>query len=178
LLCFCRAQSLIETIAALTFDRPWSLRKIDSILKFSAGCLAPEPLPKRHRRSLARRSVPTLNLGVLMHLRKRNKHLALGLPSQAPPQEVAGNLCNNNKECSMKKLCLAGAVALLLIGATAYGFAQSSDSSQKMTPGHEMQKRGSGPGSPGASGYAPGHQDRDDHGTLRDRDDRTMNHDR
>jgi hypothetical protein len=38
-----------------------------------------------------------------------------------------------------------------------------------------MHKRGS---SPGASGYAPGHQNGDDRGTLRDRDDRMMNHDR
>jgi hypothetical protein len=41
-----------------------------------------------------------------------------------------------------------------------------------------MQKRGSAPGSPGASGYAPGHRDLDNRGTLRDRDDRMMNHDR
>jgi hypothetical protein len=75
----------------------------------------------------------------------------------------------------MKKLCLAGAAAVLLVGTTAYGFAQNSDSSQKMSPGHHMQKRGS---SPGVSGYAPGHQDGDDRGTLRDRDDRMMNHDR
>jgi len=41
-----------------------------------------------------------------------------------------------------------------------------------------MQKRGSAPGSPGASSYAPGHRDLDNRGTLRDRDDRMMNHDR
>jgi hypothetical protein len=75
----------------------------------------------------------------------------------------------------MKKLCLTGAAVALLIGTVTYGFAQSGDSSQKMTPGHQMHKRGS---SPGASGYAPGHQNGDDRGTLRDRDDRMMNHDR
>jgi hypothetical protein len=75
----------------------------------------------------------------------------------------------------MKKLCLAGAAAILLIGTTIHGFAQSSDSSQKMAPGHQMQKRGN---SSGTSGYAPGHQGGDDRGTLRDRDDRMMNHDR
>ena len=55
----------------------------------------------------------------------------------------------------MKKFCLAGAAAVLLIGTTAYGFAQSGDSSPKMSPGHEMQKRGSAPGSPGASAMRP-----------------------
>ena len=71
----------------------------------------------------------------------------------------------------MKKLCLAGAAAALLIGTTALGFAQSGNSSQKMSPGHEMQKRGNVLSS-------PGHHDTDDRGTLRDRDDRMMNHDR
>jgi hypothetical protein len=75
----------------------------------------------------------------------------------------------------MKKLCLAGAAAVLLIGTTAYGFAQNSDSSEKMSPGHQMQKHGT---SPGASRHAPGHQTGDDRGTLRDRDDRMMNQDR
>jgi hypothetical protein len=75
----------------------------------------------------------------------------------------------------MKELCLASAVAVLLVGTTAYGFAQSGDSSQKMSPSHQMHKRGN---SPGTSGYAPGHQNGDDRGTLRDRDDRMMNHDR
>jgi hypothetical protein len=76
------------------------------------------------------------------------------------------------RSASMKKFCLVGAAAVLL------SFAQSGDSSPKMSPGHEMQKRGSAPGSPGASGYAPGHRDLDNRGTLRDRDDRMMNHDR
>jgi hypothetical protein len=75
----------------------------------------------------------------------------------------------------MKKLCPAGAAVALLIGTGTYGFAQNSDSSQKMPPGHHMLKRGS---TSGTSGYAPGHQNGDDRGTLRDRDDRMMNHDR
>ena len=75
----------------------------------------------------------------------------------------------------MKKLCLVGAAAILLMGTTAYGFAQNSDSSQKMSPRYMMHKHG---GSAGAPGYAPGHRDGDDRGTLRDRDDRMMNHDR
>jgi hypothetical protein len=75
----------------------------------------------------------------------------------------------------MKKLCLAGAALALLIGTGTYDFAQGSDSSQKMSPGHHMLKRGS---SPGTSGNAPGHQNGNDRGTLRDSDDRMMNHDR
>jgi hypothetical protein len=75
----------------------------------------------------------------------------------------------------MRKLCLAAVAVALLMGTGTYGFAQSGDSSQKTSPGHQMQKHGS---SPGTSGYAPGHQNGDDRGTLRDRDDRMMNHDR
>ncbi len=51
---------------------------------------------------------------------------------------------------------------LAIIGAAALGFAlaSSTDSFAKnnkgMSPGHKMQKFGSVPGYPGASGYAPG----------------------
>ena len=44
-----------------------------------------------------------------------------------------------------------------LIGAfSTAGLAQSR--SEKMTPGHEMQEKGSKKGEPGASGYSPGHE--------------------
>jgi hypothetical protein len=48
------------------------------------------------------------------------------------------------------------AVAGLLVGSTAIGYAQSS--TQDKAPGQRMQDKGSVPGEPGASGYAPGHQ--------------------
>jgi hypothetical protein len=54
------------------------------------------------------------------------------------------------------KLLSIAAAAGLLIGTTAVGFAQSS--AVKNTPGHKMQRMGSVPGHPGASGYSPGHQ--------------------
>jgi hypothetical protein len=51
----------------------------------------------------------------------------------------------------MRKLSIVAAV--LLIGTTALGHAQSSTQD---APGQRMQDRGSVPGHPGASGYAPG----------------------
>jgi len=48
------------------------------------------------------------------------------------------------------------AAAGLVLGSTAVTFAQSSTSHK--TPGHMMQRYGSKPGQPGASGYSPGHQ--------------------
>jgi len=54
----------------------------------------------------------------------------------------------------MYKLAILGAAALSLV------FVSSADSFAKnnkgMSPGHKMQKYGSKPGYPGASGYAPG----------------------
>ncbi len=55
----------------------------------------------------------------------------------------------------MKALCLAVAAGVL-IASTSLGLAQSSTPSN--TPGHEMQKKGSVKGEPGASGYSPGHE--------------------
>ena len=80
----------------------------------------------------------------------------------------------------MKKFWFGGAAAaILLIGTIGLWLcARAATRSPKMSPGHEMQKRGSAPGSPGASSYAPGHRDLDNRGTLRDRDDRMINHDR
>ena len=46
------------------------------------------------------------------------------------------------------------AAAGLVLGSTAVTFAQSSTSYK--TPGHMMQRYGSKPGQPGASGYSPG----------------------
>jgi len=54
----------------------------------------------------------------------------------------------------MRTLSIVAAVAGLLIGTTALGYAQSS--TQDRAPGQRMQERGSVPGHPGASGYAPG----------------------
>ena len=44
----------------------------------------------------------------------------------------------------------------LLVGSAAPSLAKNAKSMQ--TPGHKMQRMGSVPGHPGASGYAPGHQ--------------------
>ena len=54
-----------------------------------------------------------------------------------------------------KFLAIAAATGLL-IATTSVGFAQSSTPSN--TPGHEMQRKGSVKGQPGASGYSPGHE--------------------
>jgi len=54
----------------------------------------------------------------------------------------------------MRKLSIVAAVAGLLIGTTALGYAQSS--TQDRAPVQRMQDRGSVPGHPGASDYAPG----------------------
>jgi hypothetical protein len=54
------------------------------------------------------------------------------------------------------KLLAIALAAGLLVGTGASGFAQSPTSEK--TPGAQMQDKGSVKGSPGASGYAPGHQ--------------------
>jgi hypothetical protein len=59
----------------------------------------------------------------------------------------------------MKKL-LALAAAGLLAGASTVAFAQTS-------PGLQMQEKGSVKGSPGASGYAPGHQMQEEKGSVK-----------
>jgi len=59
----------------------------------------------------------------------------------------------------IKPLSIAAAAGLL-IATSALALAQSSG--QRMpdsTPGQKMQDRGSVSGQPGASGYAPGHQE-------------------
>jgi hypothetical protein len=49
--------------------------------------------------------------------------------------------------------------AALLLGSFGVGLAaEQSSGSSKMSPGHEMQERGSVKAQPGASGYAPGHE--------------------
>jgi hypothetical protein len=69
----------------------------------------------------------------------------------------------------MKNISLAVAAAALLCGSVSVGLAQGLGTGKTdLSPGHEMQEHGSKPGSPGASGYAPGHQDRDDMHGLRD----------
>jgi hypothetical protein len=63
----------------------------------------------------------------------------------------------------MPRITTVAALALLLGTSTAV-MAQSSKTTDKMTPGHQMQDKGSfknettGQTSPGASGYSPGHQ--------------------
>jgi hypothetical protein len=60
----------------------------------------------------------------------------------------------------MSKILSIAAATAVLIGTTALGHAQSSG--QRMphsTPDQKMQDRGSVQGQPGASGYAPGHQE-------------------
>ena len=77
------------------------------------------------------------------------------------------------------KLVTLALTAAALITAPAIASAQGNSNN---SPGHQMQEKGSVPGSPGASGYAPGHtkgttgmgdRDRDDmkRGGMRDRDD-------
>jgi hypothetical protein len=54
----------------------------------------------------------------------------------------------------MNNKLLALGAAVLLVGTTSLGYAQSP--TQKNAPGQQMQNRGSAPGDPGASGYSPG----------------------
>jgi len=71
--------------------------------------------------------------------------------------------------------------AMALIGSCAIAEAQTNGDrkGQSATPGHQMQEKGSVPGQPGASGYAPGHtRDADDRLGGRDRDDKTARGDR
>jgi hypothetical protein len=54
----------------------------------------------------------------------------------------------------MYKLAILGTAALsLVLVSSADSFAKNN---KGMSPGHKMQKYGSKPGYPGASGYAPG----------------------
>ena len=53
------------------------------------------------------------------------------------------------------KLLAIALAAGLMVGTGASGFAQTPTSEK--TPGAQMQDKGSAQGSPGASGYAPGH---------------------
>ena len=70
----------------------------------------------------------------------------------------------------VSKLLIVAAAAGLLIGMTALGYAQGS--TQDRAPGQRMQDRGSLPGHPGASGYAPGRQgpETTGRGSMGDRD--------
>ncbi len=54
------------------------------------------------------------------------------------------------------QLLSIAAAAGLLAASTVVGYAQRS--TDRDTPGHQMQENGSAAGHPGASGYAPGHQ--------------------
>lgn len=84
-------------------------------------------------------------------------------------------------------LLIAASTVALAFGAASFAIAaEKGEGKGGETPGHEMQEHGSVPGSPGASGYAPGHnKDADDvRGRQttgagdRDRDDRKLKGDR
>jgi hypothetical protein len=77
------------------------------------------------------------------------------------------------------KMLSIAAVASVLLGSTVLVQAEERMSGPaRATPGQLMQQKGSLPGHPGASGYAPGHRtiglrDRDDRKHIgRDRDDK------
>jgi hypothetical protein len=77
------------------------------------------------------------------------------------------------------KIFSIATVAGVLLGSAALAQAEERMSGPSATPGHQMQQKGSLPGHPGASGYAPGHRttglgDRGDRKHLKfgDRDDR------
>ena len=57
----------------------------------------------------------------------------------------------------MTRKIVALAAAGLFAASTGLAFAQNTN----RTPGHEMQRKGSVKGHPGASGYAPGHEMQD-----------------
>lgn len=79
----------------------------------------------------------------------------------------------------MKNIALAVSTAALLFGSIAVSAPEDRERGLSgAAPGQEMKERGSIPGQPGASGYAPGHQDRDDRGTLREQDERGMSQDK
>lgn len=70
---------------------------------------------------------------------------------------VAGK-ARSEEEHVMKKLSLAALAVGLLVGSAGIALAQGKVRGMSQgTPGHEMQRHGSMHGSPGASGYAPGH---------------------
>ena len=62
-----------------------------------------------------------------------------------------------NEETPMRKILSVAAAAGLLFGAPALCLAQGG--AQDSAPGQKMQDKGSVRGQPGASGYAPGHQE-------------------
>jgi hypothetical protein len=56
----------------------------------------------------------------------------------------------------MNKLAVAVSTTALLLGSVALGVAQDRDrGASESGPGQQMQEKGSVPGHPGASGYAP-----------------------
>ena len=61
---------------------------------------------------------------------------------------------NNTGAFEMIRKMAVLAAAGLFVASTGLALAQSATSSQ--TPGHEMQRKGSVKGEPGASGYSPG----------------------
>jgi hypothetical protein len=87
----------------------------------------------------------------------------------------------------MRNVAMLTLAAAFALGTAATALAQERTPAKSgETPGHEMQEHGSVPGSPGASGYAPGHnKDADDirgrettGSGARDRDDAKFKRDR
>jgi len=68
------------------------------------------------------------------------------------------SIARADEGCPMTKLLTLVAAAILTLACVLPGAA-----APKSTPGHMMQQRGSVPGHPGASGYAPGHLKRAAH---------------
>ena len=56
----------------------------------------------------------------------------------------------------MSKITMLATALALLVATSATTFAGPKGGNAKNSPGHMMQSRGSLPGYPGASGYAPG----------------------
>jgi hypothetical protein len=78
----------------------------------------------------------------------------------------------------MKNMALAISATALLFGSIAMSAAQDRDKGSGAVPGQEMKERGSIADQPGASGFAPRHQDRDDRGTLREQDESGVSQDK
>jgi len=86
---------------------------------------------------------------------------ARGLPLHRRVEKASTNNVRGDK--SMRIIAVAAAAGLL-VAATTGSLAQYSQNKNSTTgrsgdtPGQQMQEKGSKPGHPGASGYAPGHE--------------------
>jgi hypothetical protein len=122
----------------------------------------------------------TENYSVFTNSRIENSKSGTIIADCTLAQLIRSHCGTGTQESLVKKPVIAVSAAALLLGSVTIAMAQDRDrGASESAPGQQMLEKGSKPGSPGASGYAPGHQDRDDRGTLRDRDDRgAMDRDR